>query len=48
MNEEKSKLDFNPSGRDKPEKFDVKGFKDRARGSIKSIFTHMFPQGKMR
>ena len=48
MNEEKSILDFNPSGRDKPEKFDVKGFKDRARGSIKSIFTHMFPQGKMR
>jgi len=48
MTKEKNKLDFNQVGHEDSVKFDIKGFKDRSRGSLQRIFTHMFPNGKLR
>ena len=48
MTKEKNNLDFNQVGHEGSVKFDIKSFKDRSRGSLKTIFTHMFPNGKIR
>lgn len=41
-------LDFNQAGNDIPSQFDVTDFKTRAKGSLKSIFGYMFPNGRIR
>ena len=41
-------LDFNQVGNDIPSQFDVTDFKIRAKGSLKSIFSYMFPNGRIR
>ena len=43
-----SNLDFNQAGNDIPSQFDVTDFKTRAKGSLKSIFGYMFPNGRIR
>ena len=45
---EENYLDFNLVGSEEPSRFDVQDFKERSRGSLRSIFIHLFPNGKIR